>query len=235
MSSLSTQFEGLANQFRALDKKIRGVLILGALFLCYALMDTFLIQPMTTEYDNAVANIEKTIKSRKAIEKEISLVSNQLGIDPKLKDDDQLVALKEQIAKLDENIKTASAEFVTADEMIKFLNDLLVSSKNLELLSMEKLPLEFTILKTIDSPNKKTDSSGTKKNESMSEAKIFRHGVKFQLSGRYIEIVKYMQAVESLPWRIFWEASDLNTESYPNSIVSFEIYTLSLDENWLTL
>jgi len=232
MSSLTTQFETLANQFRALDKKIRGVLLLGFIFLCYALLDTFLIQPMMTEYDNAVADITKTIKSRKSIEKEISLVSKQLGIDPKLKDDEQLLALKEQIAKLDENIKTASAQFVTADEMIKFLNDLLVSSGKLELLSMEKLPVEFTILKTVDNPNKVSDP---KDNASVSESKIYRHGVKFQLSGRYVEIVKYMQAIESLPWRVFWEASDLNTESYPNSVVSFEIYTLSLDENWLTL
>ena len=232
MSSLTTQIEGLANQFRALDKKIRGVLLLGLVFLCYALIDTFLIQPMMTEYNNAVENITKTIKSRKSIEKEISLVSKQLGIDPKLKDDEQLLALKEQIDKLDENIKTASAQFVTADEMIKFLNDLLVSSGKLELLSMEKLPVEFTILKTVDNPNKASDP---KDKAPVSESKIYRHGVTFQLSGRYVEIVKYMQAVERLPWRVFWEASDLNTESYPNSVVSFEIYTLSLDENWLTL
>jgi len=232
MSSITTQIEGLANQFRALDKKIRGVLLLGFVFLCYALLDTFLIQPMMTEYDNTVENITKTVKSRKSIEKEISLVSKQLGIDPKLKDDEQLQALKEQISKLDDNIKTASAQFVTADEMIKFLNDLLISSGKLELLSMEKLPLEFTILKTVGNPNNVSNSNNK---EPVSESKIYRHGVKFQLSGRYVEIVKYMQAIESLPWRVFWEASDLNTESYPNSVVSFEIYTLSLDENWLTL
>jgi len=235
MSGLSMQVDQVVSQFRALDKKIRGVLILGLIFLCYALLDTFVIQPMMNEYDSAVVDIDQTIKSRKGIEKEISLVSKQLGIDPKLKDDEQLLALKEQISKLDENIKMASAQFVTADEMVKFLNDLLVSSENLELLSMEKLPLEFTILKTVDNPNMSSKSSDLKNKEVVSEAKIYRHGVKFQLSGRYVEIVKYMQAVESLPWRIFWETSELNTEGYPNSIVSFEIYTLSLNENWLTL
>ena len=235
MSSLQAQLEDVQNKFKALDKNIQRVLILGVAFLLYTMVDTFAVQPMVTEYDGITKQITKSISDRKVLEKQISLVSKQLGIDPDLPDDEQLNVLKVKISELDEILKTASAQFVTADEMIGFLNDMLIKSKKLELLSMEKLPLEYTVLKTIENNKRSSKKSNLKNSKVVSEAKVYRHGVIFTLSGRYIEIVRYMQALENMPWRIFWEASSLNTEEYPSSTVSFKIYTLSLDENWLTL
>ena len=235
MSSLQAQLEEVKNKFKTLDKNIQRVIIIGLFFLLYSMVDTFAVQPMVAEYDAVIKETNKTITTRKSLEKEIHLVSKQLGIDPDLSDDDQLTALKTKVAELDAILKTASAQFVTADEMIGFLNDLLINGNKLELVSMEKLPLEFSVLKTIENKRNSRKKADLKNSKVVSEAKIYRHGVIFTLSGRYIEIVKYLQALENMPWRIFWESTSLNTETYPNSIVSFEIYTLSLDENWLTL
>jgi len=235
MSMISQSLAPIASTFKALDKNVQRVLLLGMVFLLYFVVDTYAIQPLTTDYEKLNKDIESTISARKRLEKEMQLMSKQLGVDPGLSDAQQLESLKAQLIELNERLKRSSSNFITADEMVNFLNETLVNGNRLKLLSLEKLPVEFTVVKSLENkkPGKGKLIPGA--DDVISEAKVYRHGVEFQLSGRYADLVSYMQTLENMSWRIFWESSDLYSDDYPNSIATFTIYTLSLDQNWLTL
>ena len=40
-------------------------------------------------------------------------------------------------------------------------------------------------------------------------------------------------AVEALPWRLYWQAVDIEVLDYPRNRIRIEVSTLSLNEEWI--
>ncbi|MFS2219099.1 hypothetical protein ACCD08_31790, partial [Telluria sp. Tellsp104] len=64
---------------------------------------------------------------------------------------------------------------------------------------------------------------------------LYRHGVELTVRGSYLDMVDYMQALESLPTQLFWGKAQLDAEAYPNVRLTLTLYTLSLDPKWMKL
>ena len=64
-------------------------------------------------------------------------------------------------------------------------------------------------------------------------AGLHRHGFALEFSGGYLATLNYLQALERLPWRFFWDSVDYEVMQYPRSIVRLKLYTLSLSEDWI--
>jgi MSHA biogenesis protein MshJ len=64
---------------------------------------------------------------------------------------------------------------------------------------------------------------------------LFRHGVEITLSGSYLDMIAYMEALESLPTQLFWGKAEFEVENYPNARLTLTLYTLSMDKKWMTL
>ncbi len=64
---------------------------------------------------------------------------------------------------------------------------------------------------------------------------LFRHGVEITLSGSYLDMIAYMEALEALPTQLFWGKAEFEVENYPNARLTLTLYTLSMDKKWMTL
>jgi MSHA biogenesis protein MshJ len=64
---------------------------------------------------------------------------------------------------------------------------------------------------------------------------LYRHGVEITVRGNYLDMIDYMNALESLPTQLFWGGAKLEVEDYPTSRLTLTMYTLSLDPKWLKL
>ncbi|MYM67629.1 hypothetical protein GTP45_12400 [Pseudoduganella sp. FT55W] len=64
---------------------------------------------------------------------------------------------------------------------------------------------------------------------------LYRHGVEIVLQGSYLDMINYMDALESLPVQLFWGKAKLDAQQYPNSRLTLTLYTLSLDPKWMKL
>jgi MSHA biogenesis protein MshJ len=73
------------------------------------------------------------------------------------------------------------------------------------------------------------DGAGGQSGEPM----LYRHGLRLELEGTYLDCLEYLGAVERLPWKLYWGALDLRTEDFPTNAISIEIFTLSLDREWI--
>jgi MSHA biogenesis protein MshJ len=64
---------------------------------------------------------------------------------------------------------------------------------------------------------------------------LYRHGVEITVRGNYLDMIDYMNALESLPTQLFWGGAHLEVEDYPSTRLTLTLYTLSLDQKWLKL
>jgi MSHA biogenesis protein MshJ len=65
------------------------------------------------------------------------------------------------------------------------------------------------------------------------QATVYQHGMRIEVRGQYLDMVRYLQALERLPVKVLWGRVRLESDDYPASTLSLLIYTLSLDKAWI--
>lgn len=55
------------------------------------------------------------------------------------------------------------------------------------------------------------------------------------MQGSYLDLLSYLRTLEALPWHMLWGRISLVADKYPQSTLTITIYTLSLNETWLSL
>jgi MSHA biogenesis protein MshJ len=53
------------------------------------------------------------------------------------------------------------------------------------------------------------------------------------VEGGYLDVLNYLQKVEALPWRFYWQVLELKAAEYPLNRVRIRLNTLSMDKEWL--
>lgn len=64
---------------------------------------------------------------------------------------------------------------------------------------------------------------------------LYRHTLIITLQGDYFSTLKYLKALEALPWRIHWDYIDYKVKDYPTAETRIQIYTLSFEQDWLSV
>ena len=244
MSNNSNSIDGFKKQYFSLSKGIRRLLISGLLAAVYAVLDMAVIQPMMEEYSEVTRSIESVKAQSKGFAAQLLDLKGTAGIDPSLSDKKQLEVATIKLTELENSITEATSNFVKPAQMSQFLKDLIKRSGKLKLVEMENISPDSIIVTTtkettpIPDPAQKGKKTVTKVEpviKVIGEDKVYKHRVRLTLRGKYPDIAAYLKAIESMPWKVFWQELSLETEQYPNSLVTLEIYTLSLDKKWLTL
>lgn len=62
---------------------------------------------------------------------------------------------------------------------------------------------------------------------------FYRHGLEIEVEGSYAACLAYLNAIEALPWRLYWQVLELDVIDYPQNRIRIEVGTLSLDEGWI--
>lgn len=129
---------------------------------------------------------------------------------------DQNEQLREQVAALNDRISGITEVLIPPDTMATLLRELLGSS-DLTLVRFRALPVQ-----PLDQ-----DDTG--------EAQLFRHQLDIELSGQFDALTGYLDTIEALPWRLFWDELSVETDLYPNLRIRLKVHTLSDQEAWLNV
>jgi len=62
---------------------------------------------------------------------------------------------------------------------------------------------------------------------------FYRHGLEIEFEGSYLDCLEYLQGIEALPWRFYWQFLEIEVLEYPRNRIRIEVSTLSPDEEWI--
>ena len=62
---------------------------------------------------------------------------------------------------------------------------------------------------------------------------FYRHGLEIEFEGSYLACLEYLQEIEELPWRFYWQLLDIEVLEYPRNRIRLEVSTLSPDVEWI--
>jgi MSHA biogenesis protein MshJ len=130
-------------------------------------------------------------------------------------------ALQRQIEANEDTVRVFTSDLVDPAQMRNVLEELFERQQGLTLIRASNLPVLPLIESDESAPDKTT------------EPMLFRHGLRLELEGSYLDCLNYLEAVERLPWQLYWGELNLDTQQYPLNQITIELFTLSLDEDWI--
>jgi MSHA biogenesis protein MshJ len=212
--SLSASFMNLSTRFNAISLRERAMIFGAVLAVLILAWDTLLMQPLDKRKE-ALTNEMQEVQSSMA-QLTSSLTAD--GGDPVMKAFAQQQSLQQSLAAADEQLQTMAAGLIAPPRMVAALRDMLERQQGLRLVELKNLPAR-ALVPPIDAQQP--------------EHGPFIHPVEMTIEGDYLTLLRYLEAIESLPWRFYWQVLELQTIEYPHNRVRLRLNTLSMDAEWL--
>lgn len=217
-ASMNARLKELAERIDERSLRERALLFIGLMVLIYVVASGWVFSPLQQEQ----ARLARALKEQHA---EIDVFNTKIqtfltqGGQNEQTQRARLKSLQDELRSLDTAVGQINKRLVPPKEMAKLVAQVLRSNEGLQLLKIESLPSTIVEDKNVQ--------------QQLGSNTIYRHGMRVQFRGEYRDIVSYLHALETLPWRIYWGEVSLVTDLYPRSTVTVVIYTLSLNEAWI--
>lgn len=217
LEELKTQFKGVADRIDAMSLRERGLIFVTVLVVLYFVAANLLFGPANAEKDRLQAQVNQIHAETQALDTQIQGILAGRAQDPDAAKREKVAALQANLQQMDSALNQTTSGLVPPKEMTRLVEQMLSKNHGLRVLKVESLPAAPLIEGGADSGN----APGTM---------IYKHGMRIELQGGYLDILRYLKSLEELPWKLFWGQVTLKTDKYPESKLSLLIYTLSTHE-----
>ncbi|MES2739867.1 MAG: hypothetical protein V4754_02770 [Pseudomonadota bacterium] len=252
----------LGGRVDALSLRERALMFAGIAGAILFVVYTMLLAPLYAKQKILLSNINQQQNQIDAINTGITQKLDAYGRDPDAANRQRLQALQADVDRNSAALRSVQKGLVPPEQMIPVLDQLLRGNGKLRLLSLRNLPVagmtggafepnlstgavttaagtgaERAVAADIEAAQAKAMASNTPGATVAAKPAelLYRHGVEITLQGSYLDMINYMSTLEALPAQLFWGKARLDAGHYPSATLTLTLYTLSLDQKWMTL
>ena len=207
MSARFAQLANLALRIDALSLRERGILLAVILIVLYAIADRMLLAPTLQRIDQRRVEITE-IQSRLTTLQARAVLMQQNGQDPLAQRRARVSELETRLAAQDAQFEAQLGKLVRPEQAAPLLRDVLEASPGLRLLGLESAAGAPLLA------------------DSAQRGRIVRYELEVRVEGGYLAALDYLQRLEQLPWRLFWDGLELHVQEHPRSTTQLTVYTL---------
>ncbi|MCH8335588.1 MAG: type II secretion system protein M [Proteobacteria bacterium] len=173
-----------------------------------------LMQPVGKQIKNTVAEIELVRQRIESVNQSLEIQAlHASGGAANYRE--QFTQVQRRIEELNAKLVGYTAELIGPAEMAHVLQGILKEQSNLRLIRVRNL-----------SPKALSTSDDT-------DTVFYKHGLELEFEGGYFACLEYLQELEALPWRLYWEILEIEVLEYPLNRIRLEVSTLSPYEEWI--
>lgn len=217
---MKARWQAWLDKIDALNTRERALVLLSALAVVYLIWDVVIFNPLAVAKSEVDTQLRTTVQHISAMEQEEAALLNAVNADPDRDLKEQLQQLQQTMESLDGKLSELSLALVPVDKLTAILEDVLKQTGALRLESLKTLPVEELKLSTKAGAGDGEDPS----------AGVYKHSAELIVRGSFFDLVAYLQALEAMDWRFYWEALYFNQVNYPNAVITLKVYTLTTDE-----
>ena len=202
----------LIERVDAMELRQRIMLLAAGLIVMFYVADTFAIQP--------------AVKQQKALRQAVSdwelkldVLRERTGIlasGPADQATGNYSKMRTRLAELETRIQKQMGGLLAPAQAIKVLEQVLEQEKDLKL-------LRVNASNTLIGDNDILPVSGE-----LQDTGINRYRMQLQLEGSYLATLRYLRALEELPWKFFWEGVEYEVTEHPTARITIDLYTLGI-------
>jgi len=211
---LAASVQALLGRYEGLSLRERALLATAALGLLLILWDTLLAKPLALKERSMRGELETYLSVGSQSEAAAGVEAAAARLQSSLFREQ---AVSQELARVDAELDAAGAGLIEPDRMVEVVREVLARQRGLTLVSLRNQPVRSLL----PAANEEAVTGP------------FVHPVELVVTGEYLSILAYLRELETLPWRLQWEAISLESESYPVSRVRIELSTLGMERAWL--
>ncbi len=217
----------LNDRINALSVRERVLIFAVALVAIVVLWDALLFSPVQGELKRERDTLQRLNTQLAQLDGQLSELAVKSRFDPDAENRASLAQLEQATQLIDKELQQKTLELITPTQMARVLEDFITKNRGLRLLKVES-----------EEPVLAEGLLANSQDEGISEEpedapKVYKHGMVVELSGTYAGVLEYLQALETLPWRLFWDTTQIKVQDYPVAHIRIKVYTLSLHEGWI--
>ncbi|MDH5327244.1 MAG: hypothetical protein OEZ68_05595 [Gammaproteobacteria bacterium] len=231
------------DRFEALSLRERILILLSLLAILYMMWNMVLLKPLGARHITLNQQVNTVSSQIRDIDTKIRFMSHSIsGLDRQK--ENYIQSLEKQIADIRNKKQQLAVGFVKPKQMVEMLQVMMSKEKSLKVTRFRTLAPRLLaqsykeeVQPVVPKKRKKPTRSGkaaAKKSEKKIP-KVYKHGLEVEFQGDFKNTLAYLQKLEALPWRFYWDELDYEVTSFPNAMVTIRIYTLSLDEVWVSV
>jgi len=218
----------ITNLLEKIDSRVlrERVLIFLTLLAVIFLLWNFLVQArFDRERDALQAEATKVASEQQALQTQMSTMAMAMASDPAIAKTNIIQKLNTDIAAVEARLSGLSQGLISAEQLPKVLEDVLLRTSSVKLLQVRTLAAtELQLVAADASSEGKPASGGTG---------VYKHGVLIRVAGSYPQLIQLMTEIEALQWKFYWESLDYTVKQYPNAEIDIRVFTLSSEEGLL--
>lgn len=194
-----------------MELRQRIMLLLACLALLFLVADTFAIQPAIKQQKAARQEITDWELKLDVLRQRSGILPGQPGNDTASPHGELL----SQLAILNTQIHEQMGGLLAPAQAVKVLEQVLEQEQGLRLLEVTASSRPLSGIELLG-------------DNELPDAGIGRYQMQLQLEGSYLATLRYLRALENLPWKFFWEGVDYQVTSHPTARITLDLYTLGL-------
>lgn len=214
----------------ALNLRERALIVLTMVCLMLVVWDQLLMQPLNAEHARLANEVDKTRQEIVALHLHVETIVAAHATDPDKENRLLAARLRKEVERNKDELRSSTAHLIAPDDMAHVLETVLQKIVGLEFVRFEGLGVESVF----EGALKLVDGSGqTSAPKEFGLPTAYKHGLRIEFEGGYLDTLRYLRELESLPWAFLWGSVGIKVEEYPNSAATVTVYTLSLDKDWI--
>lgn len=214
----SEKLRQFAERIDMMSLRERVFVFAAAVVVILALVQTLLIDAGQLRKQLAQGRLQAADSALLQIEQQRRLLASQAGLDPDRLAREALAKQEARLAELNAELETRERSLVPPERMQQVLKDVVRGQDGIRIVGFKTLSPQPVSL------------TGAAEG---APAGFYQHGFEVTVSGRYAELVAYLERLEALPWHLNWVEAALDAGARPDLSLTLTVHTLSLEEAWL--
>jgi len=207
---LRMHLQQLADRVNALELRERVLLLAAAVAVLFFSIDLLALQPVLKAQQVTRERITELDTRLGALRQNARLLQYRSDDDPLQARREKRDNLRQELTTLDERIVSQLGALVEPAQASKVLEQVLAGHRGLQLVSLNA---SSRTLDDLEIENGDTAGLG-------------RYQIELVLGGNYLDVLAYLEELESLQWKFFWQKVDFRSTEYPHATTHLQLYTL---------
>ncbi|MCP4986325.1 MAG: hypothetical protein GY928_09780 [Colwellia sp.] len=228
---MNKHWQDASEKFLQLTSREQALLLLTGVVLMFFGISYVFIDDKSAKTAAFDKKSRMMISGNQSLNLSINEYQNALKQDPNKETIKQITQLKAKLAKIDKQLVALTTKLISPIQMREALLKLLKLEPGVSLLSFELIGAKPLLdLNKVESNN---TAGQVKPTSEQLGINLYKHGIKIKLTGKYFQLRNYLQHLEQLSWKFFWQDFQFEVKEYPRSEVEITIYSLGLRREFI--
>ena len=227
---MQQHWQSLTEKFSLLSMRERLLIAFALIFIIVYSLYSLVLEPTYKAANQAQAQLTTLTQQQQQLSFDKAELQRILARDPNAEIKLRIARAQTELNNAEDELTLFTADLIDSKQMALVLGDVLQQATKVKLLAIESLPA--TALNTQPETDKDVDTQ-TDTPPATADIQLYQHGLRITLTGTFFDIQTYLNTIEQLPKKFYWRIFDYQMQRYPQAEVVMEIYTLSMNKEFI--